>query len=524
MARSATSSARGPTGPVVLGVDVGTTATKAVAFDTTSAWQHVVSVEYPLLHPHPGEHVQDPGVVLRAVGETVRACVEATGAEAVVALSLSTAAHALMGLDTNGHPLTPLITWADSRSRHEARTLHSQGLAGDLHQRTGTPVHPMTPLTKLMWFHHQRPEIASHVHWWVGLKDYVLLYLTGRLVTELSSASATGMFDIRAQTWDPEALRLAGVPPDRLPMVIPTTATLPLAAPVASAAGLPAGLPVVVGAIDGPLATLGVGAVAPGDVGLSIGTSGAARMLVDRPTTHASGRLFCYALTERHWVIGGATSNGGSVARWARRVLADTGDDNGGDPDEAFLALAGSVPAGSEGVVFLPYLLPERAPLWNPDLPGAYLGLRQEHTSAHLARASIEGVALQLSLVVDQLAEHQPVNGIRATGGVFRSALWRHIVASVLDRPVAFSGGTEGTARGAAALALYALGHASDLAGAVDLLQRQDNDDAVETLQPDPADSAAYADVRRSVPALLEALTHAAQLYTDRPHESVVQR
>ncbi|HZB49027.1 MAG TPA: gluconokinase, partial [Mycobacteriales bacterium] len=433
---------------------MGTTATKVVAFGLGSPWQHAASREYPLLEPQQGWQVQEPGTVVAAMWAALSECVAAAGDAKTIGLSVSTGMHGLLGLDASMRPLTPLLTWADARSRDEARELRSSGAATDLQRVGGTPVHSMSPLTKLMWFSRHDAATCAAVRWWVGLKDYLLWHLTGHLVTELSSASGTGLLHLAARSWNPAALELAGVSADRLPPVLATTDTLGLSGEAATRLGLPAGTPVVLGAGDGPLGNLGVAATAPGVVGLSLGTSGAVRMVVPEPRTDPDGTLFCYALTDSAWVVGGAVSNGGIVVRWAGTALAPdlVATPAGPTVDEQVLELAAAVPAGSEGLVMLPYLLSERAPLWDPDLPGAYLGLSRRHTRGHLVRAAVEGVCLQLSTIVDQLDRIEPVTSVRVTGGVFRSPLWRDVLAAVLNRPLHVAADAGGSALGAAAL------------------------------------------------------------------------
>ena len=415
--------------------------------------------------------------------------------------------HGLIALDGDGKPLTPLVTWADSRAREQAAELRASGQARELHRRGGTPVHPMTPLTKLLWFARHEPETFAAARSWVGLKDYLLYRLTGRLVTELSSASATGLLDMATRGWNADALALAGITEEQLPPILASTDTLPLAPELAERIGLPAGLPVVTGAADGPLGNLGTGALTPGVAGLSLGTSGAIRMVVPEPGVDEQGTLFCYALTDTAWVVGGAISNGGVVVRWAGSALAP--DIEG---DVALLELAATVPAGCDGLVMLPYLLAERAPLWDPDLPGAYLGLRRDHTRAHLIRAAVEGVCLQLKVVLDQLDRLHPVESVRVTGGTFRSPLWRDVMAAALERPLYVVGDAEGTALGAAALGLFALGRADDLGGALEQLTDPEAA-APERIDPDPALAAAYRRQRAAVPELIGALSAVAGLF-----------
>ncbi|MHB1489609.1 MAG: gluconokinase [Cellulomonas sp.] len=499
---------------VIIGLDVGTTATKVVAFAIGSAWRYTAIREYPLTAPRPGWQVQDPDEVRAAVLSALAECVGAAGSAHVVALSVSTAMHGLVGLDERLEPLTPIITWADARSTDEARGLRTSEHAAELYRISGTPIHPMTPLTKIMWFNRHEPALAARVRWWAGLKDFVLAALTGTLATELSSASGTAMLDLSTLDWSATAVELAGIRRDQLPRVLSPTALLGLSETTARAVGLPSGLPVVVGAGDGPLGNVGTGAMAPGTVGLSLGTSGAVRMIVPAPMIDPAGRLFCYALTESQWVVGGAISTGGLIVRWAGGVFGHGLGTDGSPPDAELLALAEAVPPGSEGLLMLPYLLAERAPLWDPDLAGAYLGIRYGHTRGHFVRAAVEGVALQLSTIVEALDRIEPVRSVRATGGVFRSVLWRRVLAGALARPLIVTAGAEGSALGVAALGLLALDRAGSLTEAVDALGPASAVRPVEVPEvASPATVALYRSLRASVPTILAAYDEVGRLF-----------
>ncbi|MDQ3896977.1 MAG: gluconokinase [Actinomycetota bacterium] len=491
---------------------MGTTGVKAVAFAPGSSWHRVAVREYPLLQPAPGRLVQDPATIVGATASALSECIAAAAPAEPLAVSVSAAMHGLIALDAQCVPLTPLITWADSRAAEEAWELHRSGRGAELHARTGTPTHPMTPLAKLLWFAGHDRAIWTAARWWVGLKDYLLWWLTGTLATELSSASATGLLDMSTRTWSSVALGLCGVPSEHLPPILPTTSVLPMAAETARQVGLPAGTSVVVGAADGPLGNVGTGAMAAGVASLSLGTSGAVRIVVPEPQVDLDGALFCYALTGSLWVVGGATSNGGGVVRWAGRSLAPdvVAASVEGGHDAAVLRLAAGVPPGSEGLVMLPYLVAERAPLWEPDLPGAYLGLRRRHTRAHLVRAAVEGVCMQMRLIVDRLDAMHAVRSVRATGGVFRSPLWREVMAAAIGRPLHLVGDAEGTARGAAALGIFALGRAPTLAAAAAQLGA---DDVSPPIEADGRAVAVYARVRERVPALVASLDHAARAF-----------
>jgi gluconokinase len=440
-----------PSGPVVIGVDVGTTATKAVAFAAGSTTAYGSGeAGYALSEPEPGAAVQDPEAVWDAVGDAVRDAVAALppGTE-VAALAFSAAMHGLLALDDRGDPLGPLLTWADTRASAVATALRRApgGLA--LHRRTGTPLHPMSPLVELAWLARERPSLHAAAATWGGIKEFVLARATGARVTDTSCASGTGLLDLASGTWDDEALALAGVDAAHLgTLVAPTDVVGRLRT---GDWGVPAGTPVVAGGGDGPLANLGVGAVRPGVAACSIGTSGALRVTVDRPEVDPRGRVFCYGLTEDRWVVGGAITNGGVVLDWARETL-------GGDVGD-LLDAAAAVPAGAEGLLAMPHLLPERAPHWDARGVGALVGLHRAHGTGHVVRALLEGVCLQLRLVLDSMREAGlAVDEVRATGGFARSAFWRQLLTDALAMPVGFPTVDQGSAYGAALLGQQGVG------------------------------------------------------------------
>ncbi|MEU4692722.1 gluconokinase [Actinoplanes sp. NPDC023714] len=482
---------------VVIGIDTGTTATKGVATGPAGELRALTSVHYPLSVPGPGRAELDPeqlaAAAIKALVDVAKECRE--NGDRVIAIGLSAFLHALVPMAADGRPLGPLITWADNRAAEQAERIADKKA---LQARTGTPVHPMSPLTKLAWFAENEPGTLRDTPRWGGVKELVVAALAeAPFVVDLSVASGTGLYDIHSRQWDPEAVETARVRREQLAEVVPTTTSLRLKREVASAAGLDAGVPLIIGAADGPLANLGVGATPAGIAAVSLGTSGALRTVVDRPTSDEAGRLFCYALTEDRWVIGGAVNNAGSVVRWAGESFAagfERPGAEGEDADErdaALLLEAAGVKAGSDGLLCLPYLLGERAPWWRPGLRGAYLGLRREHTRPHLVRAAVEGVCQQLALVRDSFdAEGNTLTEIRATGGAVASELWTGILASALDLPVAVADTPEGTALGACLLARHALGELPDLDEAAALVPISRH------TPPNPDDAAFYRKLR----------------------------
>jgi gluconokinase len=460
--------------PVVVGLDVGTTSAKAVGFDAGGGRGAEAAISYELHEPEPGAAVQDPAVVVDAAAEALARVAGAT--RPVVACS--TAMHGLVALDEHDRPLTPLITWADTRALEQAARLRASH--PQLHDRTGTPLHPMSPLVKLVWLRERQPQIYARARRWVGLKELVMHRLTGRWVVDWSVASGTGLLDRETLDWCDEALELAGVRREQLAELVAPTDVV--------------GEGVVAGAGDGPLANLGVGAVRPGVAACSIGTSGALRLMVQRPVVDDQRRLFCYALARDRWAVGGAINNGGVVLRWARDALAPESS------VEDLLALASPAPPGCDGLVMAPYLLAERAPHWTAGATGAYVGLRLHHGRAHLVRAALEGVCQQLALVLQSLAAAgQDVREIRATGGFARSRFWRQLLSDVLGRPLGFPEQAEGSAFGAALLGLVALGELDTLDRASELVR------IAEVVEPDPAAAARYRELLPAFERLAQA-------------------
>lgn len=455
----------------IIGVDIGTTSTKAVAFDPNGKVLAYHAVGYPLLTPSPVVAEQDPDEIYAAVLTVLREVVRKTqtAPEEVIGVSFSAAMHSLIAVDGAGQPLTRSITWADSRATEWAERIKNDWNGLAIYQRTGTPIHPMAPLAKLVWLRREQPELFARTARFIGIKEYVFFRLFKRYVVDYSIASATGLFNLTQLNWDTEALELAGVTPERLSEPVATTFHLSGLEPeLAQELGLLPSTPFVVGANDGALSNLGVNAIGPGEVAVTIGTSGALRAVVDRPLTDPAGRTFCYALTDQHWVIGGPVNNGGIVFRWVRDELAasvvETAKRLGIDPYEVLTRIAERVAPGAEGLLFHPYLTGERAPLWNANLRGSFFGLAMHHHQEHLIRAVLEGVIFNLYSILPAVeALIGPTRTMKATGGFARSGLWRQLMADIFNREVVVPESFESSCLGAAVLALYALGRINSL-------------------------------------------------------------
>ncbi|ASA26570.1 gluconokinase [Paenibacillus donghaensis] len=455
----------------MIGIDIGTTSTKAVLFERSGRIVTQASQGYPLHQPSPSVAEQDPEQIRQAVMHTVSTVMSksAIDPQAVLFIAFSSAMHSVIAVDGQGKPLTACITWADNRSAKYALRLKHELNGHELYLRTGTPIHPMSPITKLMWLREEQPELFSRAVKFISIKEYVIARLFGDYVIDHSIASSTGMFNLEQLDWDPAALKIAGITPDRLSRPVPTTEILQGLLPgLAEELGLLESTPCVVGASDGVLSNLGVGAIRPGVIAATIGTSGAIRTVVDRPITDPKGRIFCYALTDKHWVIGGPVNNGGMLFRWVRDELAasevETAKRLGIDPYEVLTRIAEQVPPGSGGLLFHPYLSGERAPLWNPDARGSFFGLTMNHHKEHMIRSVLEGVIFNMYTVLLAMEEQigRP-RQILATGGFARSSLWRQMMADIFDQEVVVPESFESSCLGAVVLGLYATGHTDSL-------------------------------------------------------------
>jgi gluconokinase len=462
-----------------IGVDIGTTSTKAIVFSATGDVKGMGNYGYPLLVPQPGWAEQDPKDILTAAIAAIRDAVEQSGVvrSQIAAISFSGAMHSVIAIDAKGDPLHHAIIWADNRSIDQTIRLKQNGSGHALYLKTGTPIHPMSPLPKLMWMREERPDLFKHAVRFISIKEYVLYQLLNRFVVDHSIASATGLLNLARLQWDETALATAGIQANQLSELVPTTHVLRGIKPdYADAMGLAPDTPIVVGANDGCLANLGVGAIAPHQIAVTIGTSSAVRAVIPQPMTDKKGRTFCYALTEHHWVIGGPSNNGGIVLRWLRdnfcQLEVEQAKQLGVDPYDLMMQAAIQTAPGAEGLICLPFLSGERAPYWNPNARGVFFGVGLHHHKAHFIRSVLEGVLFavySITLALQDLAG--TIQEIRASGGFARSAPWRQMTADIFGFKVLVPQVYEGSAFGAAVLGMYAVQAISQLEDVKKLIQ-----------------------------------------------------
>lgn len=434
-----------------IGLDVGTTSAKALALDEQERIVGQGQVPVHTEHDADGAARQDPNAVAEAALGALHQAALAAGDRGAVAvrIGISAAMHSIIPLDVADRPLLPALIWLDTRADGVAEALWATPEGRAIYGRTGTPIHAMSPLAKLIWLRQERAEIFARARRFVSLKEWVWRRLGGDWQVDASIASATGLYNLATGAWDEGALDLAGITPDRLAAIVPTTFTRTLDG---AAASLPAAIapdaPITIGASDGVLANLGVGAITPGIAALTIGTSAAIRGAVAVPTTDPVTRRFCYILDQGRFIAGAPSNSGGVVLEWFGQQFAAAGD------LDALLRAAADRPTGE--ILCLPYLAGERAPIWDGTASATLHGLRLHHGPADVLRAVVEGIAMNARWLGDALP--QPPTKVIASGRVLGEGWIRQIVADLFGVPVAYDGLADASALGAARLADLAAG------------------------------------------------------------------
>jgi xylulokinase len=443
---------------LVLGLDVSTTATKAILVDGDGVVRGIGQSAYGLSTPRPLWSEQDPGDWWTGAVAAIRTVLDETHARAeeVEGIGLTGQMHGAVLLDAADAVLRPAILWNDQRTAAECDAIREAVGAQRLIEVTGNDALTGFTAPKLLWVREHEPEVWSRIAHVLLPKDYVRLRLTGEHAIDKADAAGTLLLDLAARDWSPVVLEALGVPASWLPRTFEgPEVTGRLTDTAAAATGLRAGTPVVAGGGDQAANGVGVGAVAPGTTALSLGTSGVIFASTDRPLFDPGGRVhaFCHAVPKRWHMMSVMLSAAGSL-RWFRDAVAP------GIGYDALLAGVDAVPAGSDGLWFLPYLSGERSPHPDPLARGAFVGLTLGHDRRHLARAVLEGVAYGLRDGLDLMrgAGVPAPTQIRISGGGTASPLWRQILADVLGTELAAVSTTEGAAYGAAVLAAVASG------------------------------------------------------------------
>ena len=445
-------------GEGVLALDLGTSSVRAVVYNARGAMleKTLNDLPYKVRTTEAGEVSSDPDALVKLITQSIDGALKAAHKEKVAILGVGVSCywHSLMGVDRAGRPTTELLTWADTRSAPETRKLREQADERAYHARTGCFFHASYWPAKLRWLRATRRTAVRRTARWISLGEYLYQELHGDTRVSHSIASGTGLLDVNRCQWDDAALRLAGITTEQLSQLSdweqPARSLRPsFASRWSTLRDVPWYLPLG----DGGLANIGAGCVGPRWACATIGTSSALRVVLDRPRLTVPWGTFVYRLDRRRYVVGGALSEGGNVIRWF-------GDSLGLKPRKKFERAAGALPPDSHGLTLLPFWAGERSPNWRGDARAVIAGLSLSTKPAQLVRAAMEAITYQLVAVAEAMRRVVPrPESVIATGGqLIHSPAWSQMLADALDLRVTTSPEAEASSRGAALLALHALG------------------------------------------------------------------
>ena len=456
----------------LLGIDVGTTGSKALLVDAYGVVKTSATTEYPMVTPQPLWAEQNPNDWWAATITSIHQVLAKSGVQPdqVIGIGLTGQMHGLVLLDAQGEVLRPCIMWNDQRTAPQCAAITRQVGAENVLQLTGNPILPGFTAPKIAWVREHEPDVYARAAKVLLPKDYARYRLTGTFFSEVSDASGTSLFDVGRRAWSEDMLRALDVPREWLPEV---TESLVVSARVSAEAarqtGLLEGTPVVGGGGDQAAQAVGTGIIAEGLVSATLGTSGVVFAASDTYRVEPEGKLhaFCHAVPGMWHLMGVMLSAAGSF-RWYRDALGDSermqAEETGRDAYDLLTEAAAEIPPGCEGLLFLPYLTGERTPYPDPNARGVFFGLTLRHGKAHMTRAVLEGVTYGLRDSLELMrALGLSIQQVRASGGGARSSLWRHMLADVFDTQIVTVKVTEGAAYGAALLAGVGAGVYTDV-------------------------------------------------------------
>jgi gluconokinase len=442
----------------LLGIDIGTGSTKAVALNLQYKPIETAQQYYPTENSKPGFSEQDPELIWAAFVNCVKEISEKLGPK-VLSIGLSSAMHSLICVDALGNALAPMLTWADARSAQIAEELKASDKGISIYKSTGTPIHAMSPLCKIMWMKQHEPELFNNSHKFISIKEYIWFKLFGEFKIDHSIASCTGLFNIEKLTWDETALEVAGIDQSKLAEPVPTDYSQPISNH--NPFGLPSST-LVIGASDGCLANLGTEATQTGVAAITIGTSGALRLASHKPVFNPEAMPFSYILDQNIYICGGPINNGGVALQWLIKNVFGKSVPSSADYEQVFEQVENTI-AGSENLFFLPYLTGERAPIWDSKSCGTFFGLNLNHEQKHFSRAVIEGICFALNDVLKAIEDTSSViNQLNVSGGFVHSKIWMRILADVTGKKIVLIQEEDASAVGAAYLAAKATGLSDD--------------------------------------------------------------
>lgn len=443
---------------IIIGADIGTSNIKVIAFESNNEIRLSESAPCETLQPSSEIMEQNPRHILEIVNALLVKVLKQLPLRRVSGICFSTAMHSIMAVDEQNEPLTNAILWGDTRSEPQTQTLRESGLAEQLYHSTGVPVHPSLPVCKILWLKENQPGVFHRAVKFISLKEYFFYEWFGKYRVDYSIAGASGMLDIHRLGWSQMALQIAGIQENRLSEIVPATHIENKLTSKYGALFGTGDIPFIIGSSDGCLANIGSGVINERQAALTIGTSGAIRTTLPSLSLNERPTLFCYPLLRDVFIKGGAINNGGSALQWFAQGFIK-GEAPSEDPFSLAIQQAESVSAGSGGVIFLPYLLGERAPVWDAKARGVFFGIHSQHDRSHFSRAVLEGIGLAMYDVFGELNKSGgKIETLVASGGFVRSSFWVQMISDIFGREVVVSNLSDASATGAAILGRYAIG------------------------------------------------------------------
>jgi gluconokinase len=447
----------------IITIELGTNAVRIFAFDLNGVAIGSMKGYYPTFHSQPDYSEQDPEQIFITMLYVLKNLLNEhihPKKYKVASVCFSSSMHSTLVVDKHGIPLGNALTWADNRAKKEATAIRESPLADSMYNSTGTPLHPMSPMLKIAWMRKNDEEKFREAGKFLSIKSYVVHQLTGEYMIDYSLACASGMLNIHKIAWEPEALAFAGITSDKLPQLVPVFATAGmLKKAYQNSLGLNADTKILIGSSDGCMATLGAGIWNSDRATITIEDSSAVRVVGKKILHDDKKRVFNYLITEDCFVSGGPSNSGGGTFEWFAKQFGDF--TTAYDLDScmnSLLSEAGKVTAGSDGLLFLPYLLGERAPIWNPDARGMYFGINIKHERQHFIRATIEGILYEIYSVGKMLNEHRHISALSVNGSFATIPLVTQIIADMFNKTVYVTKNANSVGIGAFLLAATEMG------------------------------------------------------------------
>lgn len=444
----------------IIGVDIGTTSTKIIAYSTngdiigekSSKYRTYTDVE------NKGYYEQNPEEIFVSVMKSLSELIFKNKEKNLLGVSFSSAMHGLAAIDNNNCLLTNAILWSDRRSEIQVKKYKKYPKIQNIFMNTGTPIHAMSPLFKVLWIKENMPEVFRSTYKFISIKEYIFLKLFGKYYVDYSIASATGMFNIYEKKWNKDSMELLGIDENFLSEPVDINFKVyDMKKKYLELLGISTEVPFIIGGSDGCMANLGVNDISEGTAVITLGTSAAIRVGSKKPYVDTKKRIFTYILDKNHYILGGAVNNAGIAVDWIKKKFI-----TGIDYKEIFDVLSDINP-GSENLVFLPYLLGERAPIWNSEAKGVFFGITLEHEKKHFIRAVLEGIIFSIYDVFNTLSEIEKIQKIYINGGLSRIEKFMQLISDIFNREILVSENYESSCFGAFITAMSAIGEIKDI-------------------------------------------------------------